>query len=84
MTQIINAINLLLTLYSLIMLLRVLISFFPIDRDNPLVRLLVTLTEPVLEPIRSILPATGPFDFSPMVAMLLILALQRMLSILAG
>lgn len=83
MNPILNALNLLLTLYGLVMLLRVLISWFPIDRDSSLVRVLVTLTEPVLEPIRSILPSTGPMDFSPMVAMLIIFALQRMLTILA-
>jgi YggT family protein len=48
------------------------------------VRFLYQITEPLLEPIRAILPATGMIDFSPMLAMFVLLALQRMLSILAN
>lgn len=37
------------------------------------------LFEPVLRPIRRIMPDTGAIDFSPMVFMLLLLGLSRLL-----
>jgi YggT family protein len=36
------------------------------------------LTEPVLAPIRRVLPATGGFDFSPVVLLVLLQLLSRM------
>jgi YggT family protein len=37
------------------------------------------LTEPVLEPIRRVLPALGGFDFSPMILLLAIQLIKRAL-----
>ncbi|HKK72111.1 MAG TPA: YggT family protein [Candidatus Krumholzibacteria bacterium] len=65
--------------YAMILLARVIVSWLPIDRDNTLVRLLDQLTEPVLAPIRSVLPSFGGIDFSPLVALLLLSLLQRIL-----
>lgn len=73
-----------LNLYYVILLIRVLITWFPIDRYNPIVKTLFALTEPLLEPIRSIMPRTGALDLSPLVAMLLIFFLQRALAVLAA
>lgn len=53
-----------------------LISFKIVNPYNPVVgslwRMTSMLTEPVLRPIRSILPSLGGFDFSPLVVILLI------------
>mgnify|MGYP003671705761 FL=1 len=53
-----------------------LISFKIVNPYNPVVgslwRMTSLLTEPVLRPIRSILPNIGGFDFSPLVVILLI------------
>lgn len=53
-----------------------LISFKIVNPYNPVVgslwRMTSVLTEPVLRPIRSILPNLGGFDFSPLVVILLI------------
>lgn len=85
MKPIFDVLNLLLTLYSIILILRVLISWMRLDPyTNPIARFLYTVTEPLLEPIRSVLPPTGMMDFSPMVALILIIALQQALSILAA
>jgi len=81
--EILAVLDLLLGLYLMILFLRAVISWLPIDRNSSLVRILLLLTEPVLEPIRAILPPMGMMDFSPMVAMLLILALRQVLAILA-
>jgi YggT family protein len=52
--------------------IRVLLSWFPIDPRNPLVQLLYDITEPILEPLRRVIPRLGMFDLSPLVALLLI------------
>lgn len=58
--------------YQLVLLARVLISWVNVDPYHPLVQLLYQATEPVLQPIRQLLPATPGVDFSPLAAMLLI------------
>jgi YggT family protein len=75
----------LLNVYEVILLLRVLMSWIRVDPyTNPFARLLYNLTDPILDPIRNLLPTAGMIDFSPIVAFLLIFALQRVLSILAA
>lgn len=72
-----------LALYALLLLLRALISWFPnIDPYNPLVRFLYGITDPIVEPIRRILPQSGPLDFSLLAAMLVVFALRQLLRIL--
>ena len=63
----------LIDLYSLVVLVAVILSWVPLDPRNPLVTITHALTEPVLAPIRSVLPAMAGLDLSPMV---LLFALQ--------
>jgi YggT family protein len=66
--------------FNLVLLARVLLSWFPnIPRDNPVVRIVFQVTEPVLRPIRNALPQTGGFDFSPLIVFLIISVLTRFL-----
>lgn len=63
----------LLQLISWIFIARALISWFRIRPDSPfypVVDLLERITEPVLSPVRSVLPRTGMFDFSILVVIL--------------
>jgi len=62
---------------SLLILIRVLLSWFPIDMRNPIVRLLFEVTEPILAPFRRVIPRIGMFDLSPLAALLVIQFLQR-------
>jgi YggT family protein len=59
--------------YSLVVLVRVILSWVSLDRRNPLGTIVVGLTEPVLAPIRKAIPPMGGLDLSPMV---LLIALQ--------
>jgi YggT family protein len=59
---------------------RALMSWFDRSMSNPISQILVQITEPIIAPIRRIVPSAGMLDLSPMVAILLILVLQRMLS----
>ena len=56
-----------------IVFVRVLLSFVSVERSNPVVPLVHQLTEPLLRPLRSKLPAPGGLDFSPFVVVLAIL-----------
>lgn len=56
------------------------LSWFRPDPRNPVARILNAVVEPVLHPIRAILPSTGGLDFSPMIAVLILWFLQRLLT----
>lgn len=64
-----------LDLYTWVILIRALLSWVSPDPHNPLVRMLALATEPVLRPLRRLVPPRrfGGLDLSPLVA---ILALQ--------
>lgn len=68
-----------LTILNLAILIRVLLSWFPVDPGNPIVRVLWDVTEPILAPIRRVLPQFGMLDLSPLAAMLLIGFIQQVL-----
>src|SRR3989338_8043653 len=67
-----GVINVVLSIYYLLILIRALISWVNPDPYNTIVQLLYRATEPVLEPIRRILPPMG-IDISPIVAFLVII-----------
>ncbi len=69
-----------LALYVLI-LGRVLMSWVNPRFDSALGRFLYETTEPILQPIRRVLPSTGMIDFSPIVAFLLLSVLAAALRI---
>jgi len=60
---------------------RSLLTWFPISRDNPAVRILNQVTEPLLAPVRNILPRNGTIDFS---GMIVIVVLYVMIAVVDG
>jgi len=60
-------------------IIRALLSWFSFSGAQPVFRLLVEITEPVLAPIRRVLPTAGMLDFSPLVALLLIQVISSIL-----
>ena len=65
--------------YSMVVFAAVVLSWLRLSPDNPIVRVVGALTEPVLGAIRKVLPAAGGFDFSPMVLLLGLQLLRRAL-----
>ena len=57
----------LLDIYSLIVFGSVIISWIQLPPDNPIANFLHSMTEPLLAPIRQIMPDMGGIDFSPLV-----------------
>lgn len=66
----------LLSIYTLLILIRVLFSWAMLSYSNRLMRFLINVTEPLLGPLRRVVPPLGRFDISPIVAWLLLLLLQ--------
>jgi YggT family protein len=62
----------LLSVLQIAIFIRVLLSWFPIDRGNPIVRVIYEITDPVLAPFQRIIPRIGMFDLSPLAALLVI------------
>ena len=58
---------------------RVIISWINLSSDNPIVVILYSITEPILGPIRRVLPQMGMLDLSPMVALIIMMVIQRVL-----
>jgi YggT family protein len=60
----------LLQAYVFCVFARIVLSWFPVSPGSPIASVgafLYSITEPVLGPIRNVLPSIGMFDLSPMV-----------------
>jgi YggT family protein len=61
------------TVLSIAIFARAILSWFPnIDPRNPAVEILVQVTEPILAPLRRVMPRMGMMDLTPMVAIILL------------
>ena len=72
-----NFLSLLLIALWLLVLGRVLMSWFDPGRSNQVSRFLIQATEPILAPVRRFLPQTGMFDLSALIVLLLLGVLMR-------
>ncbi len=70
-----------LTLYSWVIILSAVLSWFRLNPRNPALVLLTKLTEPVFAPLRLLAPprALGGIDISPMLALALLFLARRAL-----
>jgi YggT family protein len=66
----------LLSLYSLMIFIRIIFSWVMISYSNRVMRFLVNATEPLLAPLRRMVPLVGTFDISPIVAFVVVWLLQ--------
>ena len=65
-------------LLTLAIFFRVILSWFS-PRPNTLTIILDKIVEPLLSPLRRIMPRTGMFDFTPLVAIILLQVIARLL-----
>lgn len=87
MITIYSAVRILFEIIEILILVRIIFSWLRIDPYNPLGRIVYELTEPIMSVARGLIEKvginTGMFDFSPIVALLilrLILAALRALT----
>ncbi|MCB5228678.1 MAG: YggT family protein [Candidatus Cloacimonetes bacterium] len=69
----------LIQVYSYLILIRVIMSWVISDPYNKIYYFLVSITEPLLAPIRKLLPAMG-LDLSPIIAFFLLNLVSNILS----
>ena len=82
MTIVLNLIRVVGQILSLLVIAHVIVGYV-LPWDNPVRRTLDKFISPLLRPIQSAIKPIGDFDFSPLVIILLINALEWLLSALA-
>ena len=70
----------LLRIFMIVLIIRAVMSWFSPDPRNALVQLVYYATEPVLAPLRKIIPPISGLDLSALVAMLIVAVLQNFLA----
>lgn len=68
-----------------VILIRVILSWIPLDRNNSIVKIVYALSEPLLYPIRQMLKKSPlgdgmMLDFSPIILMFILIFLKRILA----
>ena len=77
-TSLASVVDIILTLFYWLILVRALISWVNPDPFNPIVQFLYRTTDPILDPIRRILPPMA-IDISPIIAFVGIMFLKSFL-----
>jgi YggT family protein len=73
------------TLYSVVLLLRLIMQLSRADFRNPIGRGIVQLTDPLIRPLRRVLPPAGRIDTASVAALLLVVAAKVwLLHVLSG
>src|SRR5262245_12017216 len=72
-------ISTLLYVLNFAIIIRALMSWFNPSMENPIVRFVIEITEPVLAPLRRIVPRIGMIDITPIVAILLMNVILQVL-----
>ncbi len=66
-------------LYCVVVGAAMILRRFDVSPDNLLVRIVRPLSEPVLAPVRGVLPAMGGEDFSPMLVIVGLYLLKKLI-----
>ena len=78
MLSVADVLGTILTILFWALILRVILSWVSPDPRQPIVRLLIQLTEPIMAPARRLIPPIGGLDLSP-IAVFILISLTRML-----
>ena len=74
-----NFIRIVCEVLTIAIILRAILSWFSLSPTNRLVIILNRFTEPILAPLRHIIPRAGMFDFTPLVAIILLQLIANLL-----
>ena len=74
--SVVGVLGLLVKIYFFALLGMIILSWIAPGASNPAVYLMYQITEPVMAPFRSVLPAMGGLDFSPILVFILINIVQ--------
>ena len=73
----------LINVLSFAIFIRAILSWFPMRPDNPIAVILVQITEPILGPLRKVVPMVGMMDITPLVAIILLQVMSRLVDYMA-
>lgn len=66
----------LVSIYTMLVFVRIILSYTTLGYGNRIMRFLMNVTEPLMAPLRRIVPTVGMFDISPLVAFIILWILQ--------
>ncbi len=72
----------LISVYYIVLLARVILSWFPLQPGTPMASIasiVYQLTEPIMGPVRRVIPSIGMIDISPIVVFFGLQILQRII-----
>lgn len=78
-TSFVGFLGVFINILQLLFVARLVAQLLDRNGSNGITRLLIDLTEPILAPIRKLMPATGGLDFSPTIVLILLVVLQNVL-----
>ena len=74
-----SVLHVLLTMATIVVIARAVLSWVSPDPHNPIVRIIYQLSEPVLYPVRKRVPYIGGMDISPILVLLAVMFLDNFL-----
>ncbi len=80
--SLITIVDIIVYVITIILILHALMSFAPLEPWHPIRRTLAQLAEPIIQPFRNLIPPVGMFDFSIMVALIVIQILGELIKVL--
>ena len=82
MDVIVTFIQLLVRVLIVAIFIRVILSWLPMSggQFNPLIAIIYQITEPVLAPLRRVIPRLGIFDLTPTIALFILFAIHQFVS----
>jgi YggT family protein len=75
----VTTVVILLQLLMWAIIIRAILSWFPISPSNPIIVILNYITEPVIAPLRRIVPRIGMIDLTPFVAIVILMIITWLL-----
>jgi YggT family protein len=80
MYSLIGLLTILIRLLQILFIARFIAQMIDMRGGNPITRFLMDVTEPILAPVRRLLPSSGGLDFSPTIVLLGLFLLQMVLA----
>lgn len=77
--SVLNVLDLIVTIYFWSVIAVVVVSWIAPGSNHPAIQLVAQITEPVMRPIRNIMPSMGGLDLSPIIVFLILNVLQVVL-----
>ena len=79
MSNVASLVQFLIQILTFTIIGRALLSWFDPGFNTAIGRIIYDITEPIIGPIRRVMPSLGMFDISPIIALLLLQLLNRVL-----